>query len=407
MEDDPRTNLRHLDLEDARVEGDTLINDAFHGTYLISLKLPKTLKKIGSKALNFNVVLKELVIPENVTEIGESAIAWCYKLEKVRLPDNLEILNDYLFTNCVNLKEVNIPSKLRELHNCVFYGCTKINPAVAILPETVEVLDGSAYYGINTIEEVVVPKNVRVLKETYSSVAGLRKATILTDKLTEIGDMAFHWCSALEEVNIPDNITRIGNGAFFLTKLKKIDIPSTVTYIGITSFCSAPLDSIDIPAGVTFIGREAFWNNSKLRKVYARPIIPPKTNAKTDVFAHMPFESSVNNAVLYVPKGSAEAYRQSEVFKDFPDIVELEEWQWPSSIITPDVPTTAYKVYGSNGMLCIDATGNGNYESVSVNIYNISGTTVWKGKMTSHAEIPLPTGFYLAQVGKNTYKVSL
>ena len=328
----------------------------------------------------------------------------------MRLPDNLEVMNDMLFAECWKLKEVNIPSKLREMYDNIFINCCEVSPSVAILPETVEILDGSPYYGISTIEETVVPKNVRVLRQTFSGMAGLRKATILTDKLTEIGDDAFNWCSALEEVNIPDGITRIGDHAFFWNlRLRKINIPSTVTRIEKHAFDSAPLDSIDIPAGVTFIGRNAFWNNSKLQKVYARPIIPPVTTEWTNGDGpYLPFESCpMETAILYVPKGSADAYRASVVFSEFKNIVELEAWQWPTSISTPTMPTDAYKVYGKDGTLHIEANGNVNYEPASVNVYNISGTLVWKGQITNQATISLPNGFYVVHIGKTVCKISL
>ena len=406
-EDTRKTCLRHLDMEDARMVNDALPNRAFAGSYLKDCKLPKMLKKIGNEAFSYNVLLKELIVPESVEEIGRNFLFFSVKIEKVRLPDNLEVMNDLLFAECRKLKEVNIPSKLREMYDCIFYNCLDVSPSVSILPETVEILDGSAYYGISTIEEVVVPKNVRVLRDAFHGMAGLRKATILTDKLTEIGDFAFYWCSALEEVNIPDKITRIGEGAFFWNlRLRKINIPSTVTRIEKNAFDSAPLDSIDIPAGVTFIGRNAFWNNRNLKKVYSRPVMPPITNEWTDESSYLPFLNSADEATLYVPKGSADAYRASEVFAGFKEIVELEAWQWPTSISTPTMPTDAYKVYGKAGTLHIETTG-GAQGPVFVNVYSINGQVVWKGQVTNRMEVPLPQGFYVVRIGKRSYKVSL
>ena len=406
-EDTLKTCLRHLDMEDARMVNDALPNRAFAGSYLKDCKLPKMLKKIGNEAFSYNVLLKELIVPESVEEIGRNFLFFSIGIEKVRLPDNLEVMNDLLFAECRKLKEVNIPSQLREMYDCIFYNCLDVSPSVAILPETVEILDGSAYYGISTIEEVVVPKNVRVLRDAFHGMAGLRKATILTDKLTEIGDFAFYWCSALEEVNIPDKITRIGEGAFFWNlRLRKINIPSTVTRIEKNAFDSAPLDSIDIPAGVTFIGRNAFWNNRNLKKVYSRPVMPPITNEWTDESSYLPFLNSADEATLYVPKGSADAYRASEVFAGFKEIVELEAWQWPTSISTPTMPTDAYKVYGKAGTLHIETTDDA-HEPAFVNVYGINGQVVWKGQVTNRMEVPLPQGFYVVQIGKRSYKVSL
>ena len=81
---------------------------------------------------------------------------------------------------------------------------------------------------------------------------------------------------------------------------------------------------------------------------------------------------------LYVPKGSADAYRASEVFSEFKNIVELEAWQWPTSISTPTIPTDAYKVYGKDGTLHIETIG-GAHDPAFVNVYNINGQGCLEG----------------------------
>ena len=405
-EDTFRTCLRHLDMEDARIVNDALPDEAFDGSYIKDYKLPKTLKKIGKSAFSCNVLLKELIIPESVEEIGRDLLFFSTEVEKVRFPDNLEVMNDFLCAECWKLKEVNIPSKVREIYGGIFYGCLKAPASIAVLPETVEILDGDFCIGIPSIESVVVPPNVRIMKKAFYGVPNLKKVTIQTNKLTEIGEYAFYNCDNLEDINIPDGVTRIGNSAFELNfSLRKINIPSSVTYIAENAFACAHLDSIDIPAGVTFIGRGAFWKCDRLKKVYSRPVIPPVTNAWSP--PHLPFESdATETCTLFIPKGSANAYRASEVFSGFKNIVELEDWQWPTSISTPTMPTDAYKVYGKNGTLHIETIG-GAHDPAFVNVYNINGQVVWKGQVSKRMEVPLPQGVYVVKIGKRNYKISL
>ena len=405
-EDDFKTNLRHLDLEEAHMVNDALPDYAFSGSYIKDYKLPKTLKKIGKNAFDYNVLLKELIIPESVEEIGRDLLFFSTEVEKVRFPDNLEVMNDFLCAECWKLKEVNIPSKVREIYSGIFYGCPKAPASIAVLPETVEILDGDFCIGIPSIESVVVPPNVRIMKKAFYGVPNLKKVTIQTNKLTEIGEDAFYGCDNLEDINIPDGVTRIGNSAFYCNfSLRKINIPSSVTYIAENAFACAHLDSIDIPAGVTFIGRGAFWKCDRLKKVYSRPVIPPVTNAWSP--PHLPFESdATETCTLFIPKGSAKAYRASEVFSGFKNIVELEAWQWPTSISTPTIPTDAYKVYGKDGTLHIETIG-GAHDPAFVNVYNINGQVVWKGQVTNRMEVPLPQGVYVVKIGKRNYKISL
>ena len=401
-----KTCLRYLDMEDARMVNDDLPDRAFDGSFIRDYKLPKTLKKIGKSAFSCNVFLKELIIPESVEEIGRNLLFFSMKVEKVRLPDNLEVMNDMLFAECKELKEVNIPSKVREIYSGIFYGCLKAPASIAVLPETVEILDGHLYCAIPSIESVVIPPNVRIMRRAFSGVPNLKKVTIQTNKLTEIGVDAFYCCENLEDINIPDGVTRIGRSAFYCNlSLRKINIPSSVTYIAENAFACAHLDSIDIPAGVTFIGRGAFWKCDRLKKVYSRPVIPPVTNAWSP--SHLPFESdATETCTLFIPKGSADAYRASEVFSGFKNIVELEDWQWPTSISTPTMPTDAYKVYGKAGTLHIETIG-GAHDPAFVNIYNINGQVVWKGQVSKRMEVPLPQGVYVVKIGKRNHKVSL
>ena len=405
-EDDFKTNLRHLDLEEAHMVNDALPDYAFSGSYIKDYKLPKTLKKIGKGAFSYNVLLKELIIPESVEEIGRDLLFFSTEVEKVRFPDNLEVMNDFLCAECWKLKEVNIPSKVREIYSGIFYGCPKAPASIAVLPETVEILDGDFCIGIPSIESVVVPPNVRIMKKAFYGVPNLKKVTIQTNKLTEIGEYAFYNCDNLEDINIPDGVTRIGKSAFELNfSLRKINIPSSVTYIAENAFACTHLDSIDIPAGVTFIGRGAFWKCDRLKKVYSRPVIPPVTNAWSP--PHLPFESdATETCTLFIPKGSAKAYRASEVFSGFKNIVELEDWQWPTSISTPTMPTDAYKVYGKAGTLHIETTG-GAHDPAFVNVYNINGQVVWKGQVSKRMEVSLPQGVYVVKIGKRNYKISL
>ena len=405
-EDTFRTCLRHLDMEDARIVNDALPDEAFDGSYIKDYKLPKTLKKIGKSAFSCNVLLKELIIPESVEEIGRDLLFFSTEVEKVRFPDNLEVMNDFLCAECWKLKEVNIPSKVREIYSGIFYGCPKAPASIAVLPETVEILDGDFCIGIPSIESVVVPPNVRIMKKAFYGVPNLKKVTIQTNKLTEIGEDAFYGCDNLEDINIPDGVTRIGKSAFELNfSLRKINIPSSVTYIAENAFACAHLDSIDIPAGVTFIGRGAFWKCDRLKKVYSRPVIPPVTNAWSP--SHLPFESdATETCTLFIPKGSAKAYRASEVFSGFKNIVELEDWQWPTSISTPTMPTDAYKVYGKAGTLHIETIG-GAHDPEFVNVYNINGQVVWKGQVSKRMEVSLPQGVYVVKIGKRNYKISL
>ena len=165
----------------------------------------------------------------------------------------------------------------------------------------------------------------------------------LTYNVTSIGDYAFYKCSGLTKVIIPNSVTSIGNYAFFdCIGLTSITIPNSVTCIGESVFQNCfSLKSVTIPESVTSIETSAFEDCSGLTKV----IIPnsvtsiggwafAKCSSLTSItnYATTPqiiwggvfYMINKNTCTLYVPKGSLNAYKTTDVWKDFYNIVGID-----------------------------------------------------------------------------------
>ncbi|MBR3647334.1 MAG: leucine-rich repeat protein [Paludibacteraceae bacterium] len=76
------------------------------------------------------------------------------------------------------------------------------------------------------------------------------------------------------------------------------------------------LTSITIPSSVTSIGDDALYGCNKLTTVVVGNASPVKIGSY--VF------SNRENATLYVPKGSKEAYEAADYWKEFKEIVEYD-----------------------------------------------------------------------------------
>ncbi len=86
--------------------------------------------------------------------------------------------------------------------------------------------------------------------------------------VASIGEHAFHNCSSLTSIKIPDSVTSIGNWAFMSSSLTSIKIPDSVTSIGEQAFFTChSLTSVTIGNGVTSIGAWAFYNCSSLTSI--------------------------------------------------------------------------------------------------------------------------------------------
>lgn len=120
------------------------------------LKLPAGLTKIETLSFAFMAGLKtEVVIPEGVTEIGEGAFE-CSYMPSVRLPSTLRKIEKQAFMYAHNLTKITLPDGLETIGDEAFSGCHPRNAVV--LPASIKSIgkkafdrDGAIYGNLNEI----------------------------------------------------------------------------------------------------------------------------------------------------------------------------------------------------------------------------------------------------------------
>ena len=263
-------NLAILDMENVNLEA--LPADTFRNkTSLTSVKLPKTLKKIGSYAFSGCSGLTSVTIPDSVTSIGDRA-----------------------FQDCSSLTSVTIPDSVTEICYCAFSGCRSLTSVT--IPDGVTTIGSSAFNGCSSLTSVTIPGSV-----------------------TEIYNYAFYGCSSLTSVTIPDSVTEICYCAFSgCRSLTSVTIGNSVKYIENYAFdgCSG-LTSVTIGNSVTFIDSEAFRGCSSLTRVYCKAIVPP-------IIVNNTFDKVSATATLYVPTGCKAAYAAATEWSKFKTIEETQ-----------------------------------------------------------------------------------
>lgn len=96
------------------------------------------------------------------------------------------------------------------------------------------------------------------LREAFSSLGKVREVKLPSFKSTELGEDIFLGCDSLRSVQLPNNITKIGDGAFDGCKKLDMTLPSSVTEVGERAFylCSS-LTQIDL-SNIKIFGECAF-----------------------------------------------------------------------------------------------------------------------------------------------------
>jgi len=131
------------------------------------------------------------------------------------------------------------------------------------------IVNGILIDGRTCSGEVTIPNNVTSIGESaFFNCIGLTNISI-PKSVTSIGDSAFFNCIGLTNISIPKSVTSIGNYAFYkCISLTDITIPDSVTSIGDYAFykCNS-LTDITIPDSITSIGNYAFCNCTGLTSI--------------------------------------------------------------------------------------------------------------------------------------------
>ena len=370
----------------------------------------------------FIVGCKNSVIPNSVTNIAEMAFCDCSGLTSVTIPNSVTSIGDNAFRNCCGLTSVTIPNSVTCIGSSAFEGCSAL--ASVTIPNSVTSIGDFVFYGCSGLASVTIPNSVTSIGDyAFCDCSGLASVTIPTSVIS-IGDFAFAGCSGLASIKvesgnpvydsrencnaiietatnklvqgcnntiIPNSVTSIGYYAFsYFSGLTNITIPNSVTSIDYCAFhgCSG-LTSITIPGSVTVIGTDAFYGCSNLKSIFVLSETPLIFNSR------LPFGNY--DATLYVPQGSLDAYKTSEGWGYFTNIVEFDPTDI-EDVTEEDAP--AFEIT-AGGIQFTAAEGK------TVAVYTANGALVEKIDSYAGEEIALDKGVYVIRVAEKSIKVKL
>lgn len=187
-----------------------------------------------------------------VTNVGDRAFKDCQYLTCMFLDDGITTIGDHAFYADEYLSAINMPRNLELIDQYAFYGCDTLTFVRAGACSRLRRIEDHAFYSCTMLAELRLPNG-----------------------LTYIGPWAFAWDRILGQedttLGLPSSLQTIGTGAFaFVNHHKNLNIPANVTSIGDYAFmCDYYMNNLTFSPGdkPLTIGKAAFFGDNHMKTV--------------------------------------------------------------------------------------------------------------------------------------------
>ena len=268
------TNLKTVKLEKGLTQ---IAGNLFMRCYgLEDIDIPDTVTTIGENAFKLCTSIRSVTIPDTVTYIGSQCFESDKELVNVKLSSNIKRMESGAFGNCTSLTEITIPKSLEEAGREYgfgmydygpFCGCTNLKTVK--LEKGLTQIAGNLFMRCYGLENIDIPDTVTTIGENAFKLCTSLENVKMYNSIDEINGRAFAGCTSLKSVSLPDSITGMGTEIFSgCTSLSSVKLPNKRVNIMSSTFegCTS-LTEITLPDTVTTIQDHAFKNCTALKTI--------------------------------------------------------------------------------------------------------------------------------------------
>lgn len=282
-----------------------ITENEFNGcTNLQEVQLDEGVLTLGDYAFNGCSSLLKIVLPNSIkTNIAKYCFAGCSSLKDVTIGTGIPVIDDFAFNGCSSLPHIEIPCNVDSINSSVFVGCTSLKTVVFKEENSNLFLGSNGYINSNPTSHESSVQNLPMFKDCPLDSVFIGRR-IKYNAQGKYGFSPFCHNTTLRSVFVTDAETAISDYEFYLcTNLKTIEMGDGVESIGYWSFSKCQtLERLTFGTGMKTIGAEAFSDCTNVTQIYSNTATPPTcgTQALDDI--------DKNKCVLYVPKGTSDAY---------------------------------------------------------------------------------------------------
>lgn len=253
---------------------------------LTRITFSPNIKEIGASAFNKCTSLSEIALPNQITKIGDLSFAHCSKLKSIALSNAITEIGTSAFLNNADLNELHLPDGLNKIGNFAFEGCTSLTRLA--LPSSLSYLGDGAFKG--TAIQFNLPENSlyklhngmlmsRDNKTVYNLPVNYAQPVVIPEGVETLAGSAFFGCKSLTHIDLPSTLKKIKAAALSNTALfhivLRVNDPANITLeenvFGTMDYTRCEL--LVPEASFDLYQTIAPWNLFKLSKITATTII--------------------------------------------------------------------------------------------------------------------------------------